>query len=217
MTLDDLLDRLRELDLLADTDPKFPSITTLVVGDSVRGSWWTHPAAREVFRLSCAMRDHPDVLMVKLISGKVTAIHRPLWPAIVAIGTAREPWQMDKLSKEAKALLKKVDKETRFDATGDAVRELEKHLLVQAESYHTESGSHAKAIQTWQSWAASVRLKKSKLTPAEAKAQLEKVVDRLNNQFNARGTLPWRKALIRVCRVHTRLTHGVAKPPNRTR
>ena len=113
MTIEDLLDRLREFDLLADTDPKFPSITTLVVGDSVRGSWWTHPAAREVFRLSCALRDHPDVLMVKLISGKVTAIHRPLWPAILAIGTAREPWQMDKLSKEAKALLKKVDKETR--------------------------------------------------------------------------------------------------------
>ncbi|HYL74824.1 MAG TPA: hypothetical protein VEU96_11505 [Bryobacteraceae bacterium] len=191
MTIEDLLDRLREFDLLADTDPKFPSITTLVVGDSVRGSWWTHPAAREVFRLSCALRDHPDVLMVKLISGKVTAIHRPLWPAILAIGTAREPWQMDKLSKEAKALLKKVDKETRVEATGDAVRELEKLLLVQAESYHTESGNHAKAIQTWQSWAASKRLR-TKLTASEAKQQLEKVVDRLNNQFAASGKLPWK-------------------------
>lgn len=216
MTIDDLLDRLREFDLLADTDPRFPSITTLVVGDSVPGSWWTHPAAREVFRLSCALRDHPDVLMVKLISGKVTAIHRPLWPAIVSIGTAREPWQMDKLSKEAKALLSKVDKETRVEATGDAVRELEKLLLVQAESYHTESGAHAKAIQTWQSWAAAVRLKKSQLTPTDAKAQLEKVVDRLNNQFNARGNLPWCGTRTRARRVHARVNAGIAKFPNRT-
>ncbi len=106
MRLDDLVDRLQEFDLLLDTDPKFPSISGLVVGDSVRGSWWAHPQAHEVFRLACDLRAHRDVLMVKLISGKVTLIHRPLWPAIYAIGTAREPWQMSGQSKEAKALSK---------------------------------------------------------------------------------------------------------------
>jgi hypothetical protein len=198
MKLDDLLDRLREFDLLLDTDPKFPSITGVVVGEGIRGSWWAHPQSHDVFRLSCELRSHPDVLMVKLISGKVTAIHRPLWPASVAIGTAREPWQMDKLSKEAKALLKKVDKETRVESSGDPVRELEKVLLVHSESYHTDRGSHAKEVQTWQSWAASVRLKRSKLTPQEARALLESVVTRLNKQFAANGKLPWQK--IRVNR-----------------
>jgi hypothetical protein len=140
MKFEDLLDRLQELDLLLDADPKFPSISGLVVGDSVRGSWWAHPQAHEMFRLACDLRAHPDVLMVKLISGKVTLIHRPLWPAIYAIGTAREPWQTSALSKEAKALLKKVDKESRTSESAATVRELEAQLLVHSTSDTTDRG-----------------------------------------------------------------------------
>ena len=193
MKIEDLLDRLREFDFLLDADPKFPSITGFVAGDTVRGSWWAHPQSHEMFRLACELRSHADVLMVKLISGKVTLVHRPLWPAVLAIGMAREPWQTGMLSKEAKALLKKVDKETRVSSSGDPVRELEKPLLVHSESVHTESGFHEKQLQTWQSWADSVHLEGATLTPGAAKSQLEAVVARLNKQFGARGTLPWMK------------------------
>ena len=117
MKLKDLLERLQEFDLLLDTDPKFPSISGLVAGSSVRGSWWAHPQAHEMFGLACELRSHPDVLMVKLISGKVTLIYRPLWPAVFAVGTAREAWQMKALSKEAKELLKKVDKEDQVNVS----------------------------------------------------------------------------------------------------
>jgi hypothetical protein len=192
MRLEDLVDRLQEFDLLLSTDPKFPSVSGLVVGDVGGRSWWAHPAAKLMFDLSCRLQDHPDVLMVKLISGKVTYIHRPLWPAIVAIGMAREPWQMDGLSKEAKALLKKTDSPSKVQASGDAVRELETRLLVLATSVHTEHGSHAKEVQSWAAWAKSVRLGKVKLKPDEAKTQLESVVARLNKQFGAKGKLPWR-------------------------
>jgi len=191
MKLEDLLDRLREFDLLLSTDPKFPSVSGLVVGDVGGRSWWAHPEAQKMFDLSCRLSDSPDVLLAKLISGKVTYIHRPLWPAIVAIGTAREPWQMDGLSKEAKALLKKTDSQGEVDASGDAVRELETRLLACTVSVHTEHGSHAKEVQSWEAWAKSVRLGKVKLTPAEAKTQLESVVGRLNKQFGATGTVPW--------------------------
>jgi hypothetical protein len=191
MRLEDLVDRLQEFDLLLSTDPKFPSVTGLVVGDVGGRSWWAHPEAKQMYGLSCALHDHPDVLMVKLISGKVTYIHRPLWPAIVAVGTAGEKWQMDGLSKEAKALLKKTESQSEVDASGDAVRELETRLLVLATSVHTEHGFHAKVVQSWGTWAKSVRLGKVKLTPDEAKAQLESVVARLNKQFGAKGTLPW--------------------------
>lgn len=191
MKLDDLFAHLQEFDLLLSSGPKFPSVSGLVVGDVGGRSWWAHPKAKQMFDLESALRDHPDVLMVKLISGKVTFIHRPLWPAIVAIGTAREPWQMDGLSKEAAALLKKTDIQNHVDASGDAVRELEARLLVRAASVHTEHGSHAKEAQSWKAWSRSVRLGKVKLTPPEAKAQLEAVVDRLNKQFGAVETLPW--------------------------
>jgi hypothetical protein len=192
MKFEDLLGRLQEFDLLLSTDPRFPSVSGLVVGDVGGRSWWAHPQAKQMYGLSGALHDHPDVLMVKLISGKVTFIHRPLWPAIVAIGMAREPWQMEGLSKEAKALLKKTDRGSKVEASGDPVRELEARLLVHVTNVHTEGGFHVKVAQSWDAWAKSVRLRKMKLTPAEAKAQLEAVVARLNKQFGAKGTLPWR-------------------------
>jgi len=191
MTIEDLLERLQEFDLLLDTDPKFPSVTGFVAGDTSGRSWWAHPQAKQMYGLSCGLRDHPDVLLLKLISGKLTFVNRPLWPAIVTIGTAREPWQMDGLSKEAKALLKKTDSYGKVESSGDPVRELEARLLVHATSVHTERGFHMKEVQSWIDWALSVGLRKGKLTPAEAKAQLESVVARLNQQSGARGTLPW--------------------------
>ncbi len=193
MTFEELLDRLQEYDLMLDADPKFPSVTGFVVGDNVRGSWWNHPQSHEMYGLSCRLHDHRDVLSVKLISGKVTLVHRPLWPAVFTVATAREPWQLEGLSKEAKALLRKVEKETDVSSSGDAVRELEVRLLVYSESVHAERGFHTKQLQAWESWAQRVGLGSVKLSSSEAKAQLEAVVARLNKQFHAAGTLPWNK------------------------
>ncbi len=129
--------------------------------------------------------------MVKLVSGKVTFIHRPLWPAIVAIGTAREPWQMEGLSKEAKALLKKTDRQGKIECIRRPGARARSSAVGPRHSVHTERGFHMKEVQNWKAWARSVKLGKVKLTPAEAKAQLEAVVARLNQQFGAKATLPW--------------------------
>jgi hypothetical protein len=193
MKFEELLDRLQEFDLLLDADSKLPSVTGFVAGDKVRGSWWNHPKSHEMFSLACRLHDHPDVLMVKLISGKVTLVHRLLWPAVFIVATAREPWKLEGLSKEAKSLLKKVDKETQVSSSGDPVRELESRLLVHSESVHSESGAHTKELQTWKFWAQRVKLDNVKLSSSEAKAQLEAVVAHLNKQFNAAGTLPWKR------------------------
>ena len=75
---------------------------------------------------------------------------------------------------------------------GDTVRELEARLLVHAQSVHTERGFHRKEVRSWKTWADSVQLGPVALTAEEGKTQLESVVARLNKQFGARGTLPWR-------------------------
>ncbi len=162
-----LLDQLREFDVLLASDPAIE------------------------YRSAIELRDHPDVLTIKLLSGKITFVHRPLWPAIFAIGTAREPWQMRGLSKDAAALLRQADRENKLMSSGDAVRELEARLLVQAQSVHTERGFHRKQVQSWRAWAESVELGAVKLTAAEGKAQLEAAAARLNARFGAPGTLPW--------------------------
>src|SRR5277367_4904261 len=167
MNSGDLLDQLREFDMLPTSDP--------AIG----------------YRLAIELRDHPDVLTIKLLSGKITFIHRPLWPAVFAIGTARELWQTRRLSKDAAALLQQSDQEGKLMSSGDAVRELEARLLVHAQSVHTGRGFHMKQVLSWKAWAESAKLSAVELTPLEGKAQMEAVVARLNAHRGARGTLPW--------------------------
>lgn len=56
-----------------------------VAGRPIRGSWWGHPKGREIFALTRAVRDSRDVCVCRIIGGKITYVHRRLWPALVRI------------------------------------------------------------------------------------------------------------------------------------
>jgi len=162
------------------------------VGKPIRGSWWGHPKAHDIFRVVCRIADHPDVAVTKLISGKVTFVHRKLWLALLAIGMAREPWQMKGLSPKARNLLQIVDRKgevrsdrlpasTRRTQAGwrEAIRELEERLLVYAAEFHSETGAHAKRLETWKHWAARVSLKLGQVGTEEAKEELKKFAQKI--------------------------------------
>ncbi|HYM12745.1 MAG TPA: hypothetical protein VEU62_18550 [Bryobacterales bacterium] len=186
-----LLEALEDHGLLLQTDPKLPSVAVLVAGEPVKGSWWAHRKAHDIFRATCELADHPDVLVSKLVSGKTTHVHRALWPAVVAAGRAREPWQLAGLSREARALLRRVDREGRLEATGAATRDLEGVLLIYSEQFHTGAGSHAKIVESWDHWAKRTRFRARLPAPADARRQLEAAVGALNQRFGGRGRLPW--------------------------
>src|SRR6266851_419243 len=101
--------KLKEHGLLLQTDANLPNVCALVAGAPVRGSWWAHPRSHEIFRVSCGLAEHPDVLVIKLVSSKVTYVHRALWPYVVTIGRARAAWQLESLSRAALELLEEVD------------------------------------------------------------------------------------------------------------
>jgi hypothetical protein len=107
--VEDVLDYLRKLGVLLETDRAFPSITGIMVRDPIKGSWWSHPMANEIYLLSQRLIQHADTIFLKLLSRKTTYVHRRLWPELIAIGTAQEPWQVDTLPASAKSMLKKVD------------------------------------------------------------------------------------------------------------
>ena len=73
-----------------------PSLAEVIVGEPVRGSWWSHPKSHEIFAVTRAVRDSDEVLVCRLIKGKVTFVHRRLWPALVR-AAARIP--TDQLSR----------------------------------------------------------------------------------------------------------------------
>ena len=74
--------------LLLLQDKSFPSVVGVITGESLAGSWWSHPRSDEIFRAVSAIAAHPDVLTCKLYGAKVTFVHRTLWPAVLEIGRA---------------------------------------------------------------------------------------------------------------------------------
>jgi hypothetical protein len=54
-------------------------------GGPIRGSWWGHAKGKQIFWLTRVLRDSPDVLVCRLVGGKVTYVHRRLWPAVVRL------------------------------------------------------------------------------------------------------------------------------------
>ena len=62
-----------------------PSLATLIAGETVRGSWWGHAKSHEIFAATRLIRARRDVLVCRLIDGKVTFVHRRLWPALVRL------------------------------------------------------------------------------------------------------------------------------------
>ena len=77
-----------------------PSLAQVVAGEPLRGSWWAHPKGKEIFRLSRSIRSSPDVMVCRLVDGKITYIHRRLWPALVRLA--------DRFSKHRLAAVKET-------------------------------------------------------------------------------------------------------------
>lgn len=62
-----------------------PSLAEWVAGEPIRGSWWGHPSGHEIYRVLNLVRASPEIVATRLIDGKVTLIHRRLWPALVRV------------------------------------------------------------------------------------------------------------------------------------
>lgn len=73
-----------------------PCLAEAVAGCPIRGSWWGHPKGHEIFRVTEAICESPDVLVCKLVDGKITFVHRRLWPALVKLASRFRKEQLAK-------------------------------------------------------------------------------------------------------------------------
>ena len=64
---------------------RVPNLAEAIAGAPISGSWWAHPKANTIFLCSRAIRDSADVLVCRLVGGKVTYVSRHLWPALVRL------------------------------------------------------------------------------------------------------------------------------------
>jgi hypothetical protein len=77
-----------------------PSLAEAIAGGPIRGSWWGHPKSHEIFRVAEAICESPEVLVCKFVDGKVTYIHRRLWPALVKLASRFQKKQLAKVWNE---------------------------------------------------------------------------------------------------------------------
>jgi len=167
-----LLDRAGVMTLVPAGE--MPSLVAGVVGGPIQGSWWGHAKGGLIFEITSALEESPEVVVGKLVAGKVAFVHRRLWPALVRVVTD-EAWRAARtagLPRDAAELLARVEAEGTVrngergaaghrtqKATGDAKamararKPLEERTLVYASSVHTERGHHATVLTSWRRWA----------------------------------------------------------------
>ena len=196
--MDQLTTALEKGGLLLIQDRAFPNVVNIVTGETLRGSWWAHPRGHEIFRCMNAIAALPDVMVTKLISGKVTFVHRRFWHAVFSVAMAREPWQLTGLSQPARQLLEEVERDETVEASGPDSAELERRLLVHGDQIHTESGKHKMRLETWPAWARRCGCEPAG-PPALARRQIETTVRNLGLPPSC---LPWAEVVSNRRSVH---------------
>jgi hypothetical protein len=71
--------------VLASAKGPVPTLAHAVAGGPIRGSWWAHPKGRAIFHAIGAVRGSKDVLVCRLVEGKITFVHRSAWAALVKL------------------------------------------------------------------------------------------------------------------------------------
>jgi len=173
---------------IVPTGRAVPSLVGAIAGEPIKGSWWSHPAGKAIFRIASAVEASDRVLAAKLIDGKITLLDRAHWPALIRVVTDRG-WRaprIDALAPPARALLDQVERAGELHAddaalTGKAFtaarRALDLVLLVRSTSEHTERGHHASTLSSWTRWCPPpVATAARKLTLADARASLAAVL-----------------------------------------
>ncbi len=62
-----------------------PSLVEHLTGEKIKGSWWSHPRGGEIYALTRKLHDSKAVLPCTLAKGRITYIHRRLWPGFIRL------------------------------------------------------------------------------------------------------------------------------------
>jgi hypothetical protein len=93
-----------------------PRLAEVIVGEPIKGSWWAHPQGRQIFSVFQKLYDSPDILVCRLVGGKVTFVHRRLWPALVRLAGSFTSDQLAQVHEEHTASGRHVTKDVAFPA-----------------------------------------------------------------------------------------------------
>jgi hypothetical protein len=73
--------------VLASARGPVPCVAEAVAGQPIVGSWWAHPRGKAIFAALSEIDDSDDVRCFKLVGGKITFVHRRVWPALARLAS----------------------------------------------------------------------------------------------------------------------------------
>ena len=71
--------------VLASAKGPVANLAQAIAGEPIKGSWWSHPRGKAIFAGLQAVEHSPDILVCRVVAGKVTFVHRRLWPALARL------------------------------------------------------------------------------------------------------------------------------------
>ena len=80
--------------LLESARGPIPNAAEIVAGGPIKGSWWGHPRSHTIYAALSDLDESPDVARMRLVNGKVTLVHRRVWPALVRLADHFTPPQL---------------------------------------------------------------------------------------------------------------------------
>ena len=86
--------------VLASAKGTAPRPTEAIVGEPIKGSWWAHPKSHHIYTILGAVTDSDQVLVCRLIDGRVTLVHRRLWPSLVRLAKRFAPERLAQVRDE---------------------------------------------------------------------------------------------------------------------
>ncbi len=100
--------------VLASAKGPVPRLTEAIAGEPIKGSWWGHPKGQQIFLILEAVTESQSVLVCRLVKGKITLVHRRLWPALVRLAKRLSPDQIAQVKQEHTSSGRHVNKEVPF-------------------------------------------------------------------------------------------------------
>ena len=86
--------------VLASAKGPAPRLIEAILGEPINGNWWSHPKARAIYSVLTTVSDSEDVLVCRLVGGKITLVHRRLWPALARIADRFPPDRTARVEEE---------------------------------------------------------------------------------------------------------------------
>jgi hypothetical protein len=93
-----------------------PRLVEVILGEPIKGSWWAHPASHGIFAVLQAVEGSEDLLVCRLVAGKVTLVHRRLWTALARLERSFTRQQLAQIHQEHTASGKHVNRVVEFPA-----------------------------------------------------------------------------------------------------